>query len=842
MWKTTLATIGAHKRRLLATSSAVLLGVAFLTATLVLGDTMGAGFRAMFADANAGTDAVVRSDVEVGDVDLAERGPVDAALADRIATVDGVDVAVPTIEGSGRIVGADGDPLGGNGPPTLAGNWIDDARLNPYDLAEGRAPEAPGEVVIDRASARKGDLAVGDATTVRTPDPVPVTVVGIATFGSADSQGPATYAAFTADFAEQVLMPAPGLASNIAVAADPGVGQEELVDRIDAVLPDGVESLTGAEVTAEQEEMIEQDFLGWFETFLLVFAGVALVVAAFSIYNTFSILVAQRSREAALLRALGASRGQVLRSITVEALVVGIVASLGGILAGVGLAAGLLALMDAHVMDLPAASLAIAGSTIVTSLVVGVAVTLAASVAPSVRASRVAPLAALRSAAVDRSGSSWLRGVAGGVFAVAGGALTFAGATGGTVGLAGLGALGLLVGIVMLGPVAARPAAAAIGAPQAARPGLSGTLARRNSMRNPRRTASTASALMIGVAVVSLFTVMAASIKQSIDDTVDAQFAGDLVMVEDFWGAGLSPDLAPAVAARPEVDAVLALGSAPLRLGDHGMVATTADPAAVEDFVDMGVREGSVADLRDDQVAVSLEYLDQHGGALGDVLPVEYADGTTERLTIGAVFAKDDLLGELIVPRDAYLPHATRPADLAVLATLADGVSVAEGERVVQGVADGLGGPDVLTADEYVESVAGEVDQFLTVVYGLLVLAIVIALMGIANTLSLSIHERTHELGLLRAVGQSRRQLRAMVRGEALTVALFGTVGGVGLGLFLAWAMIEALSDQGFTSFAIPTTSLGVVLVIGALVGVTAAIRPARRAARLDILDAIAAP
>jgi putative ABC transport system permease protein len=518
------------------------------------------------------------------------------------------------------------------------------------------------------------------------------------------------------------------------------------------------------------------------------------------------------------------------------------VASVGGILVGIGLAAGLLALMDAHVMDLPAASLAIARGTVVTSLVVGVVVTLAASVAPSVRASRVAPLAALRSAAVDRSGSSWLRGAAGAVLAVAGGALTFAGATGGTVALAGVGALCLLVGVVMLGPVAARPAAAALGAPHAARPGLSGTLARRNSMRNPRRTASTASALMIGVAVVSLFTVMAASIKQSIDDTVDTQFAGDLVMVEDFWGAGLSLDLAPAVAARPEVEAVLALGSAPLRLDDHGMVATTADPAALEDLVDMGVREGSVADLRDDQLAVSLDYLDQHGGALGDVVPVEYADGTTERPTIGAVFANDDLLGMLIVPRDAYLRHATRPADLAVLATLADGVSLAEGERAVQGVADELGGPDVQTADEYTESVAGEVDSFLTVVYGLLVLAIVIALMGIANTLSLSIHERTHELGLLRAVGQSRRQLRAMVRGEALTVALFGTVGGVGLGLFLAWAMLEALADQGFTSFVVPTTSLAVVLVIGALVGVTAAIRPARRAARLDILDAIAAP
>ncbi|HEX6166683.1 MAG TPA: FtsX-like permease family protein [Acidimicrobiales bacterium] len=840
MWRTTLKSIGAHKRRLLGTCSAVLLGVAFLSGTLVLGDTMGDGFRAMFTEANAGTDALVRSEVEVGEADFSERGTLDAALADRIAAVDGVAAAVPRIEGSGRIVGADGDPLGGNGPPTVAANWVEVDELNPYDLAEGRAPAAPGEVVIDRASAESGALVVGDTTTVRTPTPVDVTVVGIATFGSADSQGPVTYAAFTSEFAEQVLMAEPGRASGIAVAADPGVTQAELVERIAPVLPEGVESLTGAELTDEMQELIEDDFLGFFETFLLVFAGVALVVAAFSIYNTFSILVAQRSREAALLRALGASRGQVLRSVAVEALIVGVIASAVGILAGLGLATGLLAMFEAQGLSLPAASLVLSTDTIITSLAVGVFVTLAASLAPALRASRVAPLAALRATTADHSAASWLRGVAGVVLTAGGAAVTVAGATGGTVPQAGMGALLTLVGVVVLGPIVARPAAAALGAPQAARRGMSGTLARRNSMRNPKRTASTASALMIGVAVVSLFTVVAASIKQSIDDTVDAQFAGDLVIVEDGWGTGLSTELGPAVAELDEVEAVSAVGNAPLRVDGSDTIAATLDPSTLEALVDMGVTAGSLADLRDDEVAVSEEYAEAHGVALGDTLPVEYADGAASRPSIGAVYAEDDLIGELIVPRAAYLPHTARPADVAVMIALADGVAEADGERTIQQVADGLGAPDVQTAEEYTDAVAGQVDQMLNVVYGMLVLAIIIALMGIANTLSLSVHERTRELGLLRAVGQTRRQLRAMVRGEAFTVALFGTVVGVGLGLFLGWAMVEALADEGFTSFAVPTTSLAVVLAVGALVGVVAAVRPARRAARMDVLDAIA--
>ncbi len=844
MFRTTLKSIGAHKRRLLATCSAVLLGVAFLSGTLVLGDTMRSGFGDMFTEANAGTDAVVRSATEVGEDDFTERGLIDARVVDDLARVEGVAAVVPWIEGTGQIVGTDGDPLGGNGPPTVAGNWVTDTTISPWRIAAGRAPEAHGEVVIDRSSADNGDLAVGDTTTVRVPEPIDVTVVGIATFGDADSAGPATYAAFTTDYAREVLLPSTGQIPGVLLAADDGVSQSELVDRLAPVLTDGAEALTGAQLTAEQEDEIEGDVLGFFESFLLVFAGIALVVATFSIYNTFSILVAQKTRESALLRALGASRRQVLVSTVGEALLVGVVASAIGLAAGVALASGLMALMDSAGFGLPSSSLVIDAGSVITAMVVGVAVTLLASVAPAVRASRVAPLAALRDVAIDRSGASPWRGLGGLLVVGLGGTLTILGTSGdGSLPSTGIGALLVVTGMVLLGPVVARPAAGALGGLLGGRRGMSGKLARRNAMRNPRRTAGTASALMVGVAVVTLFTVVAASVKQSVDDTVSQQFAGDLVIAQsDFSGAGLSPELGSAVAGLPEVDVATGLGNAPMVVDGDDYVASVIDPEPLDRLLNLEVSQGSLVKLGDREVALHDEYAEGHGLTLGDAVPAGFADGTTDSLTVGAIFENNELMGDVVLSKAAWVPHsATQQSDVVLLIDLADGVTTAGGEAAIQPVADRFGAPDVQDRDEYVQSVAGQVDQMLTIIYVLLVTAIVIALMGIANTLSLSIHERTRELGLLRAVGQTRRQLRSMVRGEAFVVALFGTVGGVGLGMFLGWAMVQAISTaEGLGSFVLPAGQLAVVLALGALVGIVAAVRPARRAAKLDVLEAIA--
>ncbi len=319
----------------------VSVGVAFLAATLVLGDSMRSGFNRAFTEANAGTDVVVRSSTVIGSSETRVRDTIPAGVLDTVAAVDGVATAAPSIEGTATIIGADGDRIGGDGPPTTGANWIDEPTLNPYRLAEGRAPSADDEVVIDRGSAERGDLAVGDRTTVLTPEPVEVAVVGIATFGDVDSLGPTTYTAFTLDAARDLLLGRPDALSSVLVAAEDGVNRTTLREEIAQLLPARIEALTQQELTAEQEADIESDFLGMFEVILLAFAGIALVVAAFSIHNTFSILVAQRTRESALLRAMGASRRQVLAAVAVEAFVVGVVASAIGLGVGLGLAAGL---------------------------------------------------------------------------------------------------------------------------------------------------------------------------------------------------------------------------------------------------------------------------------------------------------------------------------------------------------------------------------------------------------------------------------------------------------------------------------------------------------------------
>ena len=379
-------------------------------------------------------------------------------------------------------------------------------------------------------------------------------VVGIVRLGKDDATGGATFAGFTLPEAQRLFMPDAAKVNDVIVAARPGVSQEQLVANIEPALPNGVEAITGHELTQENKDDLNQGFLNFFESFLLVFAGIALLVGTFSIYNTFSILIAQRTRESALLRAIGASRAQILRSIAGEAVVIGFVASALGLAVGVGLAAGLLALMDAAGMGVPSAALAVKGSTVAWSFGVGMLVTLVASIAPAVRASRVPPIAALRDIAIDRSAVSKLRLASGALFSLFGVALVIAGATGGGIGLAGLGAFLTILGFVVFGPVVARPAAGVLGAPLPVLRRMTGKLARQNAMRNPRRTASTASALMVGVGVVTLFTVLAASVKVAIDDTVSKQFGGDLVInSNDFSSAGMSPQLATDIGKLPQV-------------------------------------------------------------------------------------------------------------------------------------------------------------------------------------------------------------------------------------------------------------------------------------------------
>ncbi|MGH9027148.1 MAG: ABC transporter permease [Acidimicrobiia bacterium] len=843
----------AHKRRVLGMFFAVFLGVAFLSGTLALGDTMRANFDTLFSEANANTDVVVRRATEIN-TDAgesgAQRGLIDETLVGEIAAVDGVAAAAPFVQGIGQLIGEDGDRIGGNGPPTIAGNWIEDPDLNPYRLAEGRAPEAGNEVVINRGAADDGGLAIGDTTTVQTSVPVEVEIVGISTFGDEDGLGPTTFTAFTLEAAQEHVTGRPGMVTSISVQADDGVSQDELVERVQPVLPDDFEAITGTELTAENVEQINNDFLDMFTTFLAVFGGVAILVGTFSIQNTFSILVAQRGREAALLRAIGAGQGQVLTSVVLEALVIGAVASLAGLFGGLGIATLLKALLAAFGFGVPAGGLVFDASTAVTGLGVGIAVTLIASAVPAYKASRAAPLAALREVEVDRTGTSVLRAVTGLALAAGGIAVVLAAVVGDRddpLPLAGLGSLLLIVGAVVFGPVVSRSAAAVLGAPLAALRGVVGSLARQNAMRNPRRTSGAASALMIGVGVVTLFTVFAASLKASIDDSLSRSFTGDLVVTTgQFGGSGLSPQLTRNVTELPEVSTVVALGETRVLVDDATKDVTITDTALLDDVADLRVTDGALADLDSRELAVSDEVADDEAWRVGTSVPVTFADGTTSDYTIGAVYGDSTITGDYVLPRTGATEHLSQSLDSAVLIGLASGVPLNDGKDAVEAAVEPYGAPDVQDRDQYVDSIAGNVDTLLGLVYVMLALAVVIALLGISNTLSLSIYERRRELGLLRAVGQTRRQLRAMIRWESVIVALFGTLGGLALGVFLGWALVQtAASATGgpfgeIGTFAAPPVQLLVVLIVGAAAGMLAAIRPARRAARLDALQAIA--
>ena len=697
--------------------------------------------------------------------------------------------------------------------------------------------------MIDRASADNGALHVGDHTVVQMPQPVDVVIVGLATFGGVDSLGPSTYAAFTDD-AVTALVGRPGEASTIRIAGVDGISQSELRDEVAATLPPGDEAITGAQLTAEMMADIEGDFLGMFKTILLAFAVIALVVASFSINNTFSILIAQRSRESALLRALGASRRQVLRSVVVEAIAIGAVASAIGLTAGYGLAVGVKALMDSNGLDLGFEGVVMNSSTVVIAIVVGVGSTLLASFLPARRASRVAPLAALRDSAVDTSATSKRRLVAGAVIAAAGIATVVTATSENTALLqAGVGALATLVGAVILGPVVARPAAAVLGLGPRMLRGQTGRLARRNAMRDPRRTAASASALMVGTAVVALFTTFGASIKATIEHTVDQDFGGDLIIVtDDFSGAGLSPAVAKEVAELPEVAVAAGMSNAVITADGNAIDPSVVDPASLGRVLDIGVSEGSLDDVTAGRIAVSERYADDHGLTIGSTVEAGFADGSTSELAVGAIYTSTLNIGDMVMTPADWTPHADQIGDVVVLVDLADGVSEADGLTAVTAVTARNAAPEPQTRSEYIDSMGSEIDQMLFFVYGMLALAVVIALMGIANTLSLSIHERTRELGLLRAVGQTRREVRSTVRWESVIVAVFGTLGGVGLGTFLGWGLLRALAAQeGFGTFAAPVGTLAVVLVLAALAGVVAAWRPSRRAGQLDILTAIAA-
>jgi putative ABC transport system permease protein len=845
MFAVTTNGLWAHKRRLVSTVFAVFLGVAFLTGTLALSDTLRANFNTLFTSANAGTDAVVRSTTTIGGRGIAQPTLIPVSLLDRVRSVPGVADAQPVISGYGQLIGADGTAVGGNGPPRQAGNWIADSALNPYRLVQGRAPQANDEVVINRGAATSGKLHVGDTTVVQVPEPVQVRVVGIATFGTADGFGQATYTAFSLAGAQAHVLKNAAELSSISVKANSGLTQDRLTATLSRVLPTVVEAISGAQLTANNISDIASVFLNALRTFLVVFAAIALLVATFSIYNTLSILVAQRGRESALLRAVGATRRQILVAVLVESLLIGGVASVAGVAGGIGVAGLLKGLFDSFGFHLPAGGLVLRPTTIIVSAMVGLVVTVVAGLFPAIRASRVAPMAALREGATEATRPSLGR-IAGGVGLTAIGiAVVVSAVTGtgsGVLARAGLGALLTIIGVVTLGPAVAAPLTAALSAPLVRLRGCTGALARQNAVRNPRRTSATAAALMVGVSVVTLFTVFAASLKSSITSGVNTSVRADLVVATgSFGGGGLSPQLARDIAALPQVTNATGLGAGDAVIGGHREKVSIIDPGKAASVINLDAVSGSLSGLGAHQLAVSKKTAGAKGWRIGTALPVTFPDSASENMTVGAVYNSRELVGDYVLPEAVWTAHAAQSIDAAIFVAVRPGVPLPAAKAAVTRAAAAYGRPTVDTRQEYAKAAGSRVNIILGLVYVMLALAIVIALLGIANTLSLSTHERTRELGLLRAVGQTRAQLRAMVRWESVTIAVFGTLGGLAVGLFLGWALVTAANTaQTLSGFAAPAGQLLTILVVGGLAGVLAGVRPARRAARVDLLAAIA--
>ncbi len=841
MFHLTLRELAAKKLRLLTTAIAVMLGVAFMAGTLVLTATISKTFDGLFADGYAGTDAYVRGVSEIDAEFGAQRPRLDASIVDTINHVDGVAAAEGKVSGYAQLVDEAGEPVGnpGEGAPTFGESWTTVAELNPYRIAEGHAPSRPDEVVIDRHSAKTADIHVNDVTTVLTKRGAQqFTVSGIATFGDADSMGGASAVLFDAATA-QALVAEPGQVDGVAVVAADGVSQQQVNESIAKVLPSGAEVLTGDQITAETQGDVK-DGMAFFNTFLMVFAVIALFVGAFIIFNTFSIIVAQRQKEMALLRALGASNRQVTRSVLGEATVVGLIASLAGVGAGIGVAKLLKMLLAAFGIDIPAGSVVVELSTVLICLAVGTIVTVASALIPARRAGRVPPVAAMRAVAIDRAASSHRRMVIGSVILAAGiGSLT-AGLSGGAIALVGLGALVMFVAVAVLAPVLARPVARLIGAPMARFGGVSGRLGRENAMRTPKRTASTAAALMIGVALVGFIMTFAASAKASINGSIDRDFRGDYVLDTGTYGVGgVSHTLATDLAGRPEFSAVTATRFTAAEIDGTVTDITSWDSATVASVFDVEPQQGDLATLGADGIAVDDDYAAAHGWTLGSTVPVSFAQGTTT-LTVEAIYGDGTWTGPVFIDHAVLDTFGIDPLDAKIYVRDAAAIDAAAARTILDEAAATYPSVEVMDHADFKKAKASGIDTLLNLIYALLALAIVIALIGITNTLALSIFERTRELGLLRAIGMTRGQLRATVRWESMIIALFGTAMGLSIGLFFGWSIVHALADQGFKTFVVPTGSMVVVAVIAAVAGVAAAVLPARRAARLDVLGAIA--
>ncbi|MFF1707411.1 ABC transporter permease [Streptomyces sp. NPDC058252] len=840
MFRTALRNVLAHKARLLMTVLAVMLGVAFVSGTLVFTNTISDAYQKSSAKGFDQVDVAVRPEypADKGDT-VAKEQKLTQPLFDKAAKVPGAASAIGVVNGFTAIADKDGKLIGG-GFQSQGGNYWGgkDPR---YPLTSGHAPQGKGEVAIDAETAKRAGYKVGDTVRLSVDGPVLTpTVSGIFTTDDGNVAAGGSLALFDTATAQK-LFHSVGSYDEIDVKAAAGTSQTALRDALDAVVPKDVASTTtGRQLADDQAAQISSAMSGM-KTGLLVFAGIALFVGTFIIANTFTMLVAQRTKELALLRAVGASRRQVTRSVLLEAFVVGAVAAVAGLAAGIGIGAGMRSLMGSLGATVPDGPLVISPGTIATALLVGILITMLAAWLPGRRAAKIPPVAAMSSVHAKATTKSLVvRNTIGALFAAAGVAVVlYATTMDGSDGQApmGLGAVLLILGVFVLTPLLSRPLIAAA-APVLRVFGVSGKLARQNSVRNPRRTAATASALMIGLTLITGMTVMAGSLQKSIDKMASSALKADYV-VSMANGNSLSPDVEKKLASVDGVTDISSLRDAPSRIDQQTEYLTGVNGRSITKLTDLTIADGAFT-VGGTRTVVDKDTAKAHGWQAGSDFTVSYEDGKKGKLTVAGVYEGNEMIHGIIVDNATLSPHRTDTAsDMQVMVKTSSGASDATKNKLEKALGDN---PAVKVQDkkDISDGIAQMFTLMLNMLYGLLAMAVIVAVLGVINTLAMSVFERSQEIGMLRAIGLDRKGIKRMVRLESLVISLFGGVLGIGLGVFFGWAAGELLGSKMSTyELVLPWARMGIFLLLAATVGVLAALWPARRAARLNMLTAI---
>ncbi|MCX6372039.1 MAG: FtsX-like permease family protein [Actinobacteria bacterium] len=835
----------AHKLRTVLTTLAIVLGVAMISGTYVLTDQIDRGFKEIFSDAYKGTDVTVTKKARfTGQLTSATQG-LPQSMVEQVKAVDGVSAVFGYVSGMGAVA-VNGEVVETRGSPTLFFSYSAND-IAPPQYIQGAPPANSGDVAVIEKLATDQKLSIGSPITVITENGAhEARVSGVFRFSAQSSLGGSLLIHTTlADAQDWFGME--GRVSEIDVKAQPGVSADTLVQRIRAALPPGTEVRTGAQAAADQTKSVSDSIGAFLKPVLLSFGGIAVLVGAFIIFNAFSMTVAQRRRELAMLRALGATRRQVLFSLAGEALVMGVLASLVGLFAGLGVAAGVNQVFKLAGFDIPRGGLVLQPRTIIIALAVGVVVTLLSALVPAQRATRVPPMAALQEGAqLPPARLARFAPILGGVVAVLGALLIIAGMYGPgstVIRLATIasGAVLVFVAVAMLSKYFVRPLVGVLGWPLQKLAPVSGRLARDNSRRNPGRTALTAAALMIGLAVVVFVAVLAQGLKSSFIDSFDKTVRADyIVSATNFMT--IPSDTARRVAAVPSIQTAVSLDAQQVQTKGGGLtVVWGVDPFAIERLWSFDWIEGSDAVLTklgtsgailEEQTASSL------GVGMGDALPITTVEGEKATLKVMGIYRDAMMLNGITVSTAGYDAVFPKPQTFMVVAKATPGSDVTQTQKAVQAALADTPTARVQTTAEYKKTTVGLVNQILTLVYGLLALSVIISLFGIVNTLVLAVYERTREIGLSRAIGMSRRQVRATVRYESVITSIIGAALGIVVGILFAWVVTTKFAGQGIT-FAVPGGQLVVFVILAVIVGVIAAILPARRAARIDILEAI---